>query len=174
MREDIIGNAYIYLIGRFAADAGKDAGEFYTPQKVAEVVARLCQPKPRGLICDPACGSGGLLLEAKKVVEASGNDDYRLFGMESNGATRALCRLNMFLHNADSARIEWCNSLTEPELVENDRLMKFDSVVANPPFSLEKWGAAEVGNDRYRRFFPGHTAKHLCRLCLYQPHGRVC
>ena len=152
VRGDIIGNAYMYLIERFAADTGKKGGEFYTPQTVAEVVARLCQPKSGGHICDPACGSGGLLLEAKKAVK---DDDCVLFGMESNGATRALCRLNMFLHNADSARIEWCNSLTEPELVENDRLMKFDSVVANPPFSLDKWGADKVENDRYRRFSRG-------------------
>jgi type I restriction enzyme M protein len=73
--------------------------------------------------------------------------------MESNGSTWALARMNMFLHGADSARIEWCDTLNSPALVEKDRLMKFDIVIANPPFSLDKWGAEEVQNDRYNRFW---------------------
>ena len=134
--EDVIGNTYIYLIERFASDAGKKAGEFYTPYRVSELVARLCKPKASARICDPACGSGGLLIEAANAV---GSRDYSLYGMEVNGSTWALCRMNMFLHGADSSRIEWCNTLTSPSLVENDHLMKFDNIVANPPFSLSKW-----------------------------------
>jgi len=154
--EDVIGNTYIYLIERFASDAGKKAGEFYTPHKVSELVARLSDPKPGARICDPTCGSGGLLIEAARVV----NDrNYALFGMEVNGSTWALARMNMFLHSADSARIEWCNTLTSPALVENDRLMKFDNVVANPPFSLDKWGAADLGEDIYNRFWRGMPPK---------------
>ena len=149
---DVIGNTYIYLIERFASDAGKKAGEFYTPHKVSELVAKLCAPRPGARICDPACGSGGLLIEAAQVV---GNDDYALYGMEVNGSTWALARMNMFLHGADAARIEWCNTLTAPALVENDRLMKFDNVVANPPFSLKKWGAEAVSDDPYNRFWRG-------------------
>ena len=149
---DVIGNTYIYLIERFASDAGKKAGEFYTPHKVSELVAKLCAPRPGARICDPACGSGGLMIEAAQVV---GNDDYALYGMEVNGSTWALARMNMFLHGADAARIEWCDTLTAPALVENDRLMKFDNVVANPPFSLKKWGAEAVGEDPYNRFWRG-------------------
>ena len=149
---DVIGNTYIYLIERFASDAGKKAGEFYTPHKVSELVAKLCAPRPGSRICDPACGSGGLLIEAAEVVS---NNDYALFGMEVNGSTWALARMNMFLHDADSARIEWCDTLTAPALVENDRLMKFDNVVANPPFSLKKWGAEAVSEDPYNRFWRG-------------------
>ena len=149
---DVIGNTCIYLIGRFASDAGKKAGEFYTPHKVSELVAKLCAPKPSARICDPACGSGGLLIEAAQVV---GNDDYALYGMEVNGSTWALARMNMFLHGADAGRIEWCDTLTAPALVENDRLMKFDNVVANPPFSLKKWGAEAVSEDPYNRFWRG-------------------
>ena len=149
---DVIGNTYIYLIERFASDAGKKAGEFYTPHKVSELVAKLCAPRPGARICDPACGSGGLLIEAAQVV---GNDDYALYGMEVNGSTWALARMNMFLHGADAARIEWCDTLTAPALVENDRLMKFDNVVANPPFSLKKWGAEAVSEDPYNRFWRG-------------------
>jgi len=154
--EDVIGNTYIYLIERFASDAGKKAGEFYTPHKVSELVAKLSGPKSGDRICDPACGSGGLLIEATREV---GDGNYALFGMEVNGSTWALARMNMFLHKADSARIEWCNTLTGPALVENDRLMKFNIVVANPPFSLKKWGAENAENDRFNRFWRGVPPK---------------
>ncbi|MDD2318591.1 MAG: type I restriction-modification system subunit M [Geobacteraceae bacterium] len=154
--EDVIGNTYIYLIERFAADAGKKAGEFYTPHKISELVAKMGAPKPGNRICDPACGSGGLLIEAAREV---GDRNFALFGMESNGSTWALARMNMFLHGFDSARIEWCDTLTSPALVENDRLMKFDVVVANPPFSLDKWGAEEAESDRYNRFWRGLPPK---------------
>jgi type I restriction enzyme M protein len=154
--EDVIGNTYIYLIERFASDAGKKAGEFYTPHKVAELVARLVSPEAGDKICDPACGSGGLLIEAAKAV---GSENYALYGMEVNGSTWALARMNMFLHGADSARIEWCNTLTNPALVEYGRLMKFDIVVANPPFSLDKWGAEDADTDQYNRYWRGVPPK---------------
>lgn len=153
---DVIGNTYIYLIERFASDAGKKAGEFYTSHKVSELLARIIQPKAGDLICDPSCGSGGLLIEAAKEV---GGRDFALFGMEVNGSTWALARINMFLHGMDSARIEWCNALTNPALVEKDRLMKFNIVVANPPFSLDKWGADEAEHDRFNRFWRGVPPK---------------
>ncbi len=176
--EDVIGNTYIFLIERFASDAGKKAGEFYTPHKVSELVAKLAAPKPGDRICDPACGSGGLLLEAAREV---GSRDYALFGMEVNGSTWALARMNMFLHGADAARIEWCNTLTSPALVENDRLMKFNVVVANPPFSLDKWGADEAESDRFNRFWRGVPPKskgdwafisHMVEAAL-EKEGRV-
>ena len=149
---DVIGNTYIYLIARFAAGAGQKAGEFYTPHKVSELVAKLCNPGQGARICDPACGSSGLLLEAAKVV---GHHDYALYGMEVNGSTWALCRMNMFLHEEDSARIEWCDTLTSPALVENGQLIKFDNIVANPPFSLRKWGVEEAKADPLNRFWRG-------------------
>ena len=139
--EDVIGNVYIYLIEHFASDAGRKAGEFYTPQKVSELVAKLCQPKPGTRICDPACGSGGLLIEIAKAI---GDRNHSLFGMEVNGSTWALCRMNMFLHGADSARIEWCNTLTAPALTDKDCLMKFDNIVAIPVLS------GQVGSQRSR------------------------
>ena len=183
--EDVIGNTYIYLIERFASDAGKKAGEFYTPHKVSELVAKLCAPKPGARICDPACGSAGLLIEAARAV---GDKDYSLYGMEVNGSTWALARMNMFLHGADSAHIEWCNTLTAPMLVEKDRLIQFDNVVANPPFSLKQWGAKEAETDIYNRFWRGippqskgdyafisHMVevalKKKGRITLVAPHG---
>ena len=176
--EDVIGNTYIYLIERFASDSGKKAGEFFTPLKVTELVARLAGPKPGDRICDPACGSGGLLIQAARQV---GDRNFALFGQESNGSTWALCRMNMFLHSFDSARIEWCDTLNSPLLVENDRLMKFNCVVANPPFSLDKWGAENAESDHYNRFWRGVPPRskgdwafisHMVEIAL-EKEGRV-
>jgi type I restriction enzyme M protein len=153
---DIIGNTYEYLIARFASDAGKKGGEFYTPAEVAVLLAKLLDPKPGESICDPACGSGSLLIRLAREI---GSDNYSLFGQESNGGTWALCRMNMFLHEMDGARIEWGDTLNNPRLVQGDELMKFDVVVANPPFSLDKWGAEHAGSDRFRRFHRGVPPK---------------
>lgn len=157
--EDVIGDTYIYLIERFASDAGKKAGEFYTPKQVSKLLAQLAAPKPGDRICDPTCGSGGLLIEAAALVEAQGSHDYALFGQEVNGSTWALARMNMFLHGKDAARIEWGDTLNSPALVEADRLMRFNVVVANPPFSLDKWGASDAQADRYNRFWRGVPPK---------------
>lgn len=154
--EDIIGECYIYLISRFASDAGKKAGEFYTPTAVSRLLAKLAAPKSGDTICDPACGSGSLLIRAAEQV---GSNNYALYGQEVNGATWALARMNMFLHSKDAARIEWCDTLNSPALIEGDQLMKFDVVVANPPFSLDKWGAEHAGDDPYNRFWRGIPPK---------------
>src|SRR5256886_16889228 len=111
---DIIGDVYEYLIGQFAAGAGKKAGEFYTPPEVSTLLAKLVAPKAGDRICDPACGSGSLLMKVAKEV---GSDDFSLAGQESNGSTWALCKMNMFLHGMDNARIEWCNTITRRGLV---------------------------------------------------------
>ncbi|MCZ7559310.1 MAG: type I restriction-modification system subunit M [Burkholderiaceae bacterium] len=179
--EDVIGNTYIYLIERFASDAGKKAGEFYTPKQVSKLLAQLAAPQPGDRICDPTCGSGGLLIEAAALVEAQGSRDFALFGQEVNGSTWALARMNMFLHGKDAARIEWGDTLNSPALVEADRLMRFNVVVANPPFSLDKWGSAEIEADRYSRFWRGLPPKskgdyafitHMIETALPQ-EGRV-
>jgi type I restriction enzyme M protein len=159
---DIIGDVYEYLIGQFAAGAGKKAGEFYTPPEVSTLLAKLVQPKPGDRICDPACGSGSLLIRvAKEVKDDDGNPskNFSLFGQESNGSTWALCRMNMFLHEQDAARVEWCDTITNPKLVEDDSLMKFNVVVANPPFSLDKWGADIASHDPHKRFWRGIPPK---------------
>jgi len=153
---DIIGDVYEYLIARFAATAGKKAGEFYTPAEVSETLARLVAPRPGDRICDPACGSGSLLIRTAKKV---GSDDFSLCGQEMNGSTWALCKMNMFLHDVDSARIEWEDTIRHPQFVEDDALMKFDVVIANPPFSLDKWGQEIAAEDRYARFYRGIPPK---------------
>ncbi|MBW2557415.1 MAG: type I restriction-modification system subunit M [Deltaproteobacteria bacterium] len=154
---DIIGDVYEYLIARFAATAGKKAGEFYTPAEVSETLARLVASKPGDRISDPTCGSGSLLIRAAKQTGSENN--FSLFGQEMNGSTWALCKMNMFLHSMDSSRIEWEDTIRHPQLVENDALMKFDVVVANPPFSLDKWGQEIAASDRYARFQRGIPPK---------------
>jgi type I restriction enzyme M protein len=156
--EDVIGECYIYLISQFASDAGKKAGEFYTPKVMSRLLAQLAGPEKGHLICDPACGSGSLLLEAAKVV---GGKDFALFGQEVNGATWALARMNMFLHAQDSAVIKWCDTLNSPELVKDSRLIQFDRVVANPPFSLDKWGHEEAQSDSFGRYTRGLPPKSV-------------
>jgi type I restriction enzyme M protein len=153
---DIIGNSYEYLISRFASGAGKKAGEFYTPPEVSELLATLLDPQPGERICDPACGSGSLLIKCARHV---GSNNFSLFGQESNGSTWALAKMNMFLHGVDNARLEWGDTLRNPLLIEDDHLMRFEVVVANPPFSLDKWGADAASTDRFRRFHRGIPPK---------------
>jgi type I restriction enzyme M protein len=154
--QDIIGNTYQYLIGRFASDAGKKGGEFYTPGEVSELLARLLAPKKGSRICDPTCGSGSLLIQVGDQVR---DNDFSLYGQEMNGSTWALCRMNMLVHNKDAARIEWGDTIGSPKLIEKDALMKFDVVVANPPFSLDKWGAENAETDKFHRFHRGVPPK---------------
>lgn len=175
---DTIGDAYERLIGWFAAGAGKKAGEFYTPPEVSDLVAMLLKPQEKARILDPACGSGSLLIKVGRQV---GSDNFALFGQESNGSTWALCKMNMFLHRMDQARIERCDTLRTPKLIENDELMRFDIVVANPPFSLDKWGQETADKDRFNRFWRGTPPKsrgdyafisHMIETAL-EGHGRV-
>ena len=133
---DIIGDAYEYMIGNFASDAGKKGGEFFTPSKVSELAAALVDPQENDRIYDPTCGSGGLLLKACKRVP---DGKVAVYGQELNAQTWALCKMNMFLHEVDDARIWQGDTLSNPQNIENDNLMLFQCIVANPPFSLDKW-----------------------------------
>jgi len=153
---DIIGGAYEYLIANFASDAGKKAGEFYTPGEVSTLIAKLTKSNPGARICDPTCGSGALLIKAGQEV---GSDNFSLYGQEANGSTWALAVMNMFLHGFDNATIRWGDTINNPKLKEGDALMKFDTVVANPPFSLDKWGAEHADSDKYNRFWRGVPPK---------------
>ncbi len=153
---DIIGNCYLYLISHFASDAGKKGGEFYTPDEVAELLAKLVKPQSGDRICDPTCGSGGLLINAAEQVP---DGNFAVFGQEINGSTLALAKMNMFLHGLDNARIERGDTLNNPQLKEDDRLMQFNVVVANPPFSLDKWGAEDAHKDPYSRYHRGIPPK---------------
>ncbi|HAD13040.1 MAG TPA: type I restriction-modification system subunit M [Saprospirales bacterium] len=165
---DIIGGAYEFLIANFAGDAGKKAGEFFTPSEVSNLLAKLTKSKPGSRICDPTCGSGSLLITPGQEV---GSDNFSLYGQEANGSTWALAVMNMFLHGFDNATIRWGDTIRNPKLKEGDALMKFDTVVANPPFSLDKWGKVEDKDgekttisydpetDKYNRFWRGVPPK---------------
>lgn len=158
---DIIGNAYEFLIKNFASTSGKKAGEFYTPPEVSELIAELVEPKEGDEICDPACGSASLLMKCgKQIQKQTGNRHYALFGQEAIGSTWALAKMNMFLHDEDNHRIEWGDTIRNPKLLDHeDSLKHFDIVIANPPFSLEKWGHEKAEGDKFSRFRRGIPPK---------------
>ena len=158
---DIIGGAYEYLISRFAASAGKKAGEFYTPAEVSGLMAQLVDPQPGDDICAPACGSASLLMKCGRLIlQRSGARRYALFGQEAIGSTWALAKMNLFLHGEENHQVEWGDTIRNPKLRTSDDLLRhFDVVVANPPFSLEKWGVETAENDRFGRFRRGVPPK---------------
>lgn len=151
--KDAIGDAYEFLISNFASDAGKKAGEFFTPSEVSLLLAKLTKGEEGSTIYDPTCGSGSLLIKAAQQV---GSLDVALYGQEINGSTWALAVMNMFLHGYDNANIRWGDTIRNPRHKESSTsISKFDIVVANPPFSLKKWGKDEVDNDTFNRFWRG-------------------
>ncbi len=155
---DVIGNAYEYLIGKFAATAGKKAGEFYTPPEVSRLLAKLLAPQPGERIYDPACGSGSLLI---KCAEEVGGKDYAIYGQENNGSTWALAMMNMFLHDINQPDIRWGDTIDNPLHLEGNNLKRFNVVTANPPFSLDKWGAENAAADPHKRFWRGIPPKSM-------------
>ncbi|WP_297341006.1 class I SAM-dependent DNA methyltransferase, partial [Pseudophaeobacter sp.] len=158
---DIIGGAYEYLISRFAATAGKKAGEFYTPAEVSSLMARLVDPQEGDDICDPTCGSASLLMKCGRLIrEQTCTKRYALFGQEAIGSTWALAKMNLFLHGEENHQIEWGDTIRNPKLrTSDDMLRHFDVVVANPPFSLDKWGTEAAETDKFARFRRGMPPK---------------
>ncbi len=146
VRADVLGGAYEYLIAKFADDSGKKGGEFYTPDMVVRLIVEILQPDEGMHIYDPACGSGGMLLEAAHHLEREGKNprSLHLWGQEMNLNTWAICRMNLFLHDIDDANIARGDTLRNPQHLTAQRtLRRFDRVLANPPFSLKKWGHRE-------------------------------
>ncbi|MDR0840077.1 MAG: type I restriction-modification system subunit M [Christensenellaceae bacterium] len=142
---DIIGDAYEIMIANFASDAGKKGGEFFTPSRVSELVAALVQPKENDRIYDATCGSGGLLLKAYREANSK---KVAIYGQERNAQTWALCKMNMFLHSIPDATIWQGDTLANPQNIADDKLMKFQVVVANPPFSLDKWDSGFLPDEK--------------------------
>lgn len=159
---NVIGEAFEFLLKNFAANGGQKEGEFYTPPEVSDLMAELLDPQPDATICDPACGSGSLLLKcAKKIRDKhSGPKNYHLFGQEAIGTTWSLAKMNMFLHGEDNREIKWGDTIRNPLLKDhNGNLKLFDVVTANPPFSLDKWGHDNVEHDPFGRFKRGVPPK---------------
>lgn len=168
---DQFGNAYEYLIKQFADDSGHTAAEFYTNRTVVELMTQIVDPKAGETIYDPTCGTGGMLLNAMHRVQKTGGD-YRtlgLYGQEVNLITSAIARMNMFIHGVENFEIVRGDTLAEPKLLENDKLMQFDVILANPPYSIKKWNRDAWQSDPYGRNIYG-TPPQGCADYTFQQH----
>lgn len=153
-KPDILGDAYEYLIAQFASSAGKKGGEFYTPKEVVQVLVEILDPKEEMRVCDPACGSGGMLVQSVYHLKEKKQNpkNISLYGQEMNVGTWAICKMNLLLHGLRNAQIKRCDTLRDPQLLVKGKLRQFDMVIANPPFSLKNWGYEKAQNDPYKRF----------------------
>ncbi|MBM4432268.1 MAG: DNA methylase, partial [Chloroflexi bacterium] len=191
---DILGQAYEYLIKKFADLTNKKAGEFYTPRSVVRLMVNILDPREGETIYDPACGTGGMLLEAIHHVQERHGDTRtlwgRLFGQEKNLTTSAIARMNLFLHGAADFQIVRGDTLRQPAFFSGDNLATFDCVIANPPFSLENWGEEAWASDPFGRNFAGmppaksgdyawvqHMIQSMApatgRMAVVLPHGAL-
>jgi len=154
---DMLGSAYEYLLREFAEASGKKAGEFFTPRHVVHLLVKILDPKPGDTIADPACGSGGMLVETVTAVKQHGGDPrtLRLHGQEINLTTSAIAKMNLYLHGLKEFKVVRGDTFREPKLLDGEALQKFDVVIANPPFSLQNWGADGWANDPYGRVVCG-------------------
>ena len=154
---DVISNAFEFLMKNFAASGERKAGDFYTPPEVSNLLAELLDPQPGDRICDPACGSGSMLLEfGKKVITNHKSKEYALYGQEVLGGIWSIAKMNLLLHGEDNHTIEWGDTIQNPKLLDKNRaLLLFDVVAASLPFSLNKWGYDEANTyGRFRRGLP--------------------
>ena len=153
VNQDDLGEAYEYLIKKFADDSGHTAAEFYTNRTVVHLMTRIMKLKPGETAYDPTCGTGGMLLNAVMDLRSGGKEwrTVKLFGQEVNLLTSAIARMNMFLHDIEEFDIQRGDTLAEPKFLELDRLKQFDVIFANPPYSIKKWDRAKFSSDSYKR-----------------------
>lgn len=194
INSDVLGQAYEYLIKKFADATNKKAGEFYTPRSIVRLLINILDPREGETIYDPACGTGGMLLEAVHHVQDAGGDVKtlrgKLYGQEKNLTTSGIARINLFLHGVEDFRIERGDTLRQPAFFDGDSLASFDCVIANPPFSLERWGEELWASDPFGRNFAGvpprksgdyawvqHMIKSMHartgRMAVVLPHGAL-
>jgi type I restriction enzyme M protein len=168
--EDELGNAYEFLIKKFADDSGHTAAEFYTNRTVVHLMTQLLQPQPNESIYDPTCGTGGMLLSALAEVKRRGGEHrtIRLYGQERNLMTFAIARMNLFLHGVEDFEIVRGDTLAEPMLLEGDRLRKFDVILANPPYSIKQWNREAFAADAYGRNFLGTPPQGRADYAFWQ------
>ena len=148
---DVMGDAYEYLIKKFADLSKKNAGEYYTPRTIVKLMVMLMDPKPGDTVYDPACGTGGMLIEAIRHIGDKQMTYGRIYGQENNLSTSAIARMNLFLHGASDFKVAQGDTLRTPKFIEHGQLQKFNCVLANPPFGQEKWGADSFESDKYGR-----------------------
>ncbi len=187
--EDELGNAYEFLIKKFADDSGHTAAEFYTNRTVVHLMTQLLDPQPGESIYDPTCGTGGMLLSALAEVKRTGGEyrTLKLYGQERNLMTSGIARMNLFLHGIEDFQIARGDTLAEPKLIEGDKLKQFDVILANPPYSIKQWDRPAFEADKWGRNFLGtppqgradyaffqHILKSLTkkgRCAILWPHG---
>jgi len=189
---DVLGQAYEYLVKQFADLTNKKAGEFYTPRSVVHLMGKIIDPKEGESIYDPACGTGGMLLECVEHLKSEGKDyrTLKIYGQEKNLTTSSIARMNMFLHGIEDFQIARGDTLRNPAFYNGDEIATFDCVIANPPFSLKKWGDDLWISDPYGRNFAGvpptgnadlawvqHMVKSMThshgRIAIVLPHGAL-
>ena len=154
---DEMGQAYEYLVGKFADDAGNTAQEFYTNRTVVELMAEILQPQPNESIYDPTCGSGGMLIKSLDYLRNHGKEwkSVQVFGQEINGLTSSIARMNLYLNGVEDFSIACGDTLRFPAFVDGSRLRTFDMVLANPPYSIKEWDRASFEHDKWGRNFLG-------------------
>lgn len=167
---DLLGSAYEYLIKQFADSAGKKGGEFYTPSEVVQLLVSLLKPTAGMKIYDPTAGSGGMLIQTRNYLIKQGENaqNLSLYGQEMNLNTWAICKMSMFLHGVFNADIRKGDTLGDPQHTSGGELMSFDRVIANPPFSLKKWGKDGADSDPYGRYPYGTPPKDAGDLAFIQ------
>lgn len=150
---DEMGQAYEYLVGKFADDAGNTAQEFYTNRTVVELMAEILQPQPDESIYDPTCGSGGMLIKSLDHLRNQGKEwkGVHVFGQEVNGLTSAIARMNLYLNGVEDFSIVCGDTLRNPAFLDGSHLRTFDIVLANPPYSIKEWDRAAFENDKWGR-----------------------
>ena len=148
---DVMGDSYEYMIKKFADMSKKNAGEFYTPRPIVKLMVKLLNPKPGDSVYDPACGTGGMLIEAIRHMKSSKLSYGKIFGQENNLSTSAIAGMNLYLHGAEDVQIRQGDTLRKPLFLEQGKLKTFDCVLANPPFGMEKWGAEQFETDAFGR-----------------------
>lgn len=148
---DILGDSYEYLIKKFADLSKKNAGEFYTPRSVVKLLVKILDPKAGETVYDPACGTGGMLIEAINYIHNDAMVYGRIYGQEKNFANSAIAKMNLLLHGAIDFNVMQGDTLLEPKFMTRGQMARFDNVIANPPFSLDKWGDVPFSTDVYGR-----------------------
>ena len=167
---DEMGQAYEYLVGKFADDAGNTAQEFYTNRTVVTLMAEILQPKPNESIYDPTCGSGGMLVKCLDYLRSKGQpwQGVKVFGQEINALTSSIARMNLYLNGVEDFSIVNADTLEKPGFVDGSHLRKFDIVLANPPYSIKQWNREKFMNDKWGRNFLGTPPQGRADYAFFQ------